>query len=129
MKARICDLGHATDDPDFVRAVLGLSPYPSNEAKVCANRLELKRRLAYWIGLLRHRDAGIRIAARDRVTSLTNIQVPTPSVDPALDQHFASLTGIPLTAELECAWFFGWYEKNRDNLVWRDDPGRYVIMK
>lgn len=118
-----------TDDVEVIRHAIGESTLTDARGKLLVESLQLKRRLPYWIGLLRHDDPEIRALAAAHLSKLINMPVSASPVETKDDDGTLHEGGSALKAELEFTRLISWYEQNNDALKWDDEAGHYVAQR
>jgi len=118
---------HALDDSEVVLSLVDPDAPPLDDATAAmVDKLELERRLTYWIPLVRHANEVIRSSALAQVETLTGVDpmtlaAPLPELPDDLELE------TPLRYEFVYAALMRWYEKNADSLMWDEQAGRYRL--
>jgi hypothetical protein len=119
---------YALDDIEVVRFASDPSVGGIDETTMAnIERLQLSRRLPYWIPLVRHDDPAVREIALAQVIRLTGLD-PDEMLIAAPDDPGVELNP-PLEVELIYSALMNWFEQNRAKLRWDDSLERYVVAE
>jgi hypothetical protein len=115
----------AADEMTFVQSAAGGMKKVDDRTALVIETLKLRRRLPYWIGLLRHENESVRQLAATHLARLIGQKVSASPSENAKDDDCLDENSVMLKAELEFARWMKWYEQQKNSLVWDEAIGQY----